>query len=129
MRTRPAKLILVFLTFLSAVAGCRDPRRVDHSVESLVRTLKDDKDPNMRYWAAESLGKFGPEAQPAVPELITALKDENKMVRMGAAYALGEIGSLDAVPALQEASKDSEKEVRDAAATALKQLQQKGKKK
>jgi HEAT repeats len=48
---------------------------------------------NMRYWAAESLGKFGPDAQAAVPDLVAALKDESKMVRMGAAYALGEIGS------------------------------------
>src|SRR5215204_4317297 len=111
MRTRRAKLILVFLAaLLSATAGCRDPRRVEHSVPSLVTTLKEDKDPNMRYWAAESLGKFGPEAQSAVPDLIAALKDESKMVRMGAAYALGAIGSADAVPALQEAAKDTEKE-------------------
>ena len=129
MRTRRAKLILVLLAMFLSAAGCRDPRRVEHSVPSLVTTLKEDKDPNMRYWAADSLGKFGPEARSAVPDLIAALKDESKMVRMGAAYALGGIGSADAVPALQEAGKDSEKEVRDAAATALKQIQQKGKKK
>src|SRR5262245_11002688 len=129
MGAQRAKLILVLLAFQIATTGCRDPRRVEYSVPSLVTTLKEDKDPNMRYWAAESLGKFGPEARSAVPDLITALKDENKMVRMGAAYALGSIGSADAATALQEAGKDPEKEVRDAAATALKQVQQKGKKK
>jgi HEAT repeat protein len=129
MRTRPAKLILVLLTaFLSAAVGCRNSKRVEHSVPSLVKTLKEDKDPNMRYWAAESLGKFGPEAQSAVPDLVAALKDESKIVRTGAAYALGEIGSADAVPALQGAGKDSEREVRVAAASALKRFQRKGQK-
>ena len=128
MSTRRANLVLVLLAAFVCAAGCRDPRRVEYSVPSLVTTLREDKDPNMRYWAAESLGKFGPEAQAAVPDLIAALKDESKMVRMGAAYALGEIGSTDAVPALQEAAKDSETEVRDAAATATKQIRLKGKK-
>ena len=129
MSVQRAKWIVVLLVLQTAGTGCRDPRRVEHSVPSLVTTLKEDKDPNMRYWAAESLGKFGPEARSAVPELIAALKDENKMVRLGAAYALGAIGSTDAVAALQEAGKDPEKEVRDAAATALKQIQQPAKKK
>src|SRR5205807_9546376 len=128
MKTRRSKLILMLLAaFLSAAAGC-NARRIEYSVPSLVKTLKEDKDPNMRYWAAESLGKFGPEAQAAVPDLVAALQDESKMVRMGAAYALGEIGSADAVPPLQEARNDSEKEVRDAAVTALKRIQQKGQK-
>jgi HEAT repeat protein len=127
---RWAGLVLVLLaTLLPAAGGCRNPRQVEHSVPSLVKTLKEDKDPNMRYWAAESLGKFGPEAAPAVPDLVAALKDESAMVRMGAAYALGEIGSADAVPPLQDATKDSDKQVRDAAASALQQIRKKGKKK
>src|SRR5262249_51796825 len=129
MRTRSAKQILVLLAAVLAAAGCRNAKRVEHSVPSLVKTLREDKDPNMRYWAAESLGHYGAEAQPAVPDLIAALKDEDKMVRMGAAYALGEIKSPDAIPALQEATKDPEKEVRDAATSSIKQIQQKGKKK
>jgi HEAT repeat protein len=129
MRKPWANLILALLvTFLSAAAGCGNARRIEHSVPSLVKTLKEDKDPNMRYWAANSLGKFGPEAQAAVPDLVAVLKDENKIVRMGAAYALGEIGSTEAVSSLREAGKDSEKEVRDAANTALKRIQQKTKK-
>ncbi|MCI0704195.1 MAG: HEAT repeat domain-containing protein [Planctomycetia bacterium] len=122
------KLLLLFTGLLVVVTGCNS-RKVEHSVPSLVRTLKEDKDPNMRYFAAESLGQFGAEATSAVPDLIAALKDENAMVRMGVAYALGEIGSSDAVPALQEASKDGEKQVRDAAVHALKQIQQKKPKK
>jgi HEAT repeat protein len=121
---KPAPVLLAIL--LAASLGCRS-RKLDYSVPSLVKILKQDKDPNMRYYAAESLGHFGPEARSAVPDLIAALKDENKMVRMGVAYALGEIGSNDAVPALQAVTKDPENEVRVAAATALRQIQQKDK--
>jgi HEAT repeat protein len=129
MSTRQARLpIALLVSVLSVTGGCRNPRQVDYSVSSLVKTLKEDKDPNMRYWAAESLGKFGPEARSAVSDLSEALKDDSKMVRMGVAYALGEIGGADAIAALQDATKDPEKEVRDAALLALKQMQQKGKK-
>jgi HEAT repeat protein len=112
------------------LAGCRDARKVDYSVPSLRKTLREHKDPNMRYWAAQSLGQFGPEAKAAVPDLIEAMKDKNKMVQMGAGYALAELGpaAADAVPALQEAAKSPEKEVRDAAEYALKQILQKGQK-
>src|SRR6186713_3076844 len=40
-------------------SGCsQGVRRIDYSVDKLTATLK-DKDPNMRYWAAESLGHYG----------------------------------------------------------------------
>lgn len=123
------QLICVPLAVLLLVGGgCRNPRQVEHSPTSLVKTLKEDKDPNMRYYAAQSLGRFGAEAQAAVPDLVAALKDDSPLVRGGAAYALGEIGSADGVPALKEVAKDAEKDVREAAAFALKQIQQKGKK-
>ena len=116
-------LPLFLACLVLSLAGCSG-RKVDHSIPSLVKTLK-EKDPNMRYWAAESLGHFGAEARSAVPDLIEALKDEDKMVRMGVAYALAEIGpaAADAVPALKGALKDQAKEVRDAAAYALKHIQ------
>jgi HEAT repeat protein len=112
----------------AGAAGCGDSRKVDYSVASLVKTLK-DQDPKMRYWAAESLGHFGPGASSAVPELIQALKDEDGTVRMGVAYALAELGpaATEAVPALQEAARDPDKEVRTAAAYALKQIREKKK--
>jgi HEAT repeat protein len=112
----------------AGASGCGDSRKVDYSVDTLLKTLK-DKDPKMRYWAAESLGHFGPGAYSAVPELIVALKDEDKTVRQGVAYALAEMGSAaaDAMPALQEAARDAQPEVRTAAAYALKQIQQKKK--
>src|SRR5262249_51450639 len=125
------KRAALLLACVSAVlAGCKDSRKVEHSVPSLRKTLREDKDLNMRYWAAEALGQFGPQAKEAVPDLVEALKDEDKTVRMGAGYALAEIGAdaADAVPALQEAARGPEKEVRDAAQYALKRIRQKGKK-
>jgi hypothetical protein len=110
----------VLFALIVCVVGCRG-RKVEHSVPSLMKTLKTHKDPKMRYWAAESLGHFGPEAREAVPALSEALKDPDGMVRMGAAYALAEIGpdAREAAPKLQEALQDPDKQVRDAAAYAL----------
>jgi HEAT repeat protein len=129
MRLTHSDTLVAILSFLGiGLAGCGGAKRVEHSVPVLVQTLKEDKDPNMRYWAADSLGKLGSDAKAAVPDLIMALKDESKIVRAGAAYALGEVRQPEAVSALQETAKDPEKEVRDAASFALKQIQQKGKK-
>jgi hypothetical protein len=105
-------------------AGCGG-NTVEHSVPKLVVTLKEDADPNMRYWAAESLGHFGAEAAPAVPDLTRTLQEDGSaIVRMGAAYALAEIGpaARAAEPALTGALKDPDAEVRKAAAYAVRRL-------
>lgn len=123
MLTRfPASFAIIFVACMW-ISGCSKIRKVDHSVEKLTATLK-DKDANMRYWAAESIGQFGAEAAVAVPDLATALTDESKMVRMGAAYALAEVGpaATSARDALTHATQDPEKEVRDAAVYALGKL-------
>jgi HEAT repeat protein len=114
---------VLILAISIGICGCSGVRRVDYSVEKLTATLQ-DRDPNMRYWAAESLGHFGPEAKSAVPDLVTRLKDDDKLVRAGAAYALAEIGphAESSRGALQESVKDPEKEVRDAASYALRQI-------
>lgn len=117
---RPVTLIAL----VALMAGCSRSGKGEYTVPGLIKTLQKDKDPNMRYWAAQSLGHFQREAKPAVPALAEALKDQDKNVRMGAAYALAEIGpdANEAAPSLQEALRDSEKQVRDAAAYALKQV-------
>jgi HEAT repeat protein len=92
------RIILASLVVLAVGCG-----KKEYSVPSLLGSLK-DKDPKMRYYAA---------------------KDEDKNVRMGAAYALAEIGpdAKTAIPALGEAAKDKEEVVRKAADYALKRLQ------
>ena len=115
---------IIIIAIIRVAWGRGKGDKPDYSVTGLVAQLK-DKDPNMRYSAARSLGQYGAEAKPAVPALVEALKDENAMVRSGAAYALGDIGpdATDAVPALNQAANDPSKDVRDAVAYALKRIQ------
>ena len=106
----------------------------------LGRALK-DKNLNVRYYAAQGLGKMGAAAAPAVPDLIGALDTHPsrepdlegppryyKDARSVAAEALGAIGApaKAALPKLREvAAKDDEAEVREAAAAAVKKIEAK----
>jgi len=69
------------------------------------------------------LGRLGAAARPAIPELIRLLRDdEDRFVRLFAAYSLGSIATRDdtaAVEALVMATKDKEKFVREAASETL----------
>src|SRR5712692_3069117 len=61
-------------------------------VSGLLEVLKDN-DREVRWHAAEALGRIGLEAQAAIPALTEALNDENWEVRWTAAMALVNIGS------------------------------------
>ncbi len=78
------------------------------TTSNLVDTLKQDN-PLERMTAARALGRFGPVAEAAVPDLIAALKDEFEDVRKEAAIALGKIGPAAdaAVPALTAMQEES----------------------
>ena len=72
------------------------------TVQELIPLLLGESD-SYRFAAAIKLGKFGPEAAPAVPALVINLFYEGFYdVRQAAAWALGEIGSesKEAIPAL-----------------------------
>jgi len=58
------------------------------SVLALIEALK-EKD--MVFWAAEALGKIGPNARAAVPSLMEALKDTDKAAHYAVAKALKRI--------------------------------------
>ena len=111
--------ITVVMALLGHLAGCNHDET--YEVPGLIKMLQEDSDPDMRYTAAKTLGYYGPEAQPAVPQLSAAMKDPSAMVRMGAAYALAEIGlnAKAAVPALKMALKDKDADVRAAAIYAI----------
>lgn len=68
-----------------------------------------DADAEIRELAAQALAEFGPDAQQALPELITAVQDESALVRRRALRAIAGIGvaaAEDALPCLIAATED-----------------------
>ena len=90
------------------------------SVNELIRDLRS---PNVerRIKAADQLAKLGPEAEPAVLALISAVGDLNEEVQNKSVAALGRIGraAKDAVPALANLLKDDDAAKFPAAIDAL----------
>ena len=86
------------------------------AIGSLVRALETDKVPEVRMYAAHSLGGMLWEgsnpyyAKKVVPALIKALHDNDTLVRRRACYAFRLIGPLakDAAPALLEVMKEKD---------------------
>lgn len=71
--------------------------REEAALGPLIESLQDENE-EIRYWAADSLGKLGDSR--AVPALISALRDPFEAVRMAAGVALGDLKAKEAVPAL-----------------------------
>jgi HEAT repeat protein len=90
----------------------------DSSQKQPSKLSREEEEVRARRMAAETLGKSGPKA---VPALIDMLKDENSGVRMSAAYALGQIGpdAKAALPALMRLLEDKSSEARGSAAEAV----------
>jgi HEAT repeat protein len=57
------------------------------AVPALIKAFK-DKDPNIRWLAANTLGEIGPDAKPALPARSEASKDRNENVRHYAQEAI-----------------------------------------
>lgn len=89
-----------------------------NAVLGLIDTLQTGNT-EARRLAVQALGMIDAEA--AMPQLITALKDESMWVRTPAASALGKVNHPDAIAALTDALEDESEEVRDVATTALRQ--------
>jgi HEAT repeat protein len=109
------------------------------ALPSLIRILRDDRDPRVRWYTAGAIAGLGPKARPAVPALLGALRstevafgepvehgDRSEAVddcplRLVAATALGAIGpdAEAAVPELIRALADPDPRVCGEAATAL----------
>lgn len=97
----------------------------EHAVPSLLKAMQ-DRDRDVRFDAAGELKDIG---EPAVPGLLNLLQySENGSVRRSAAWALGEIGSLEAVDELirrlddHDRSANTGKRVSDTAAEALQRI-------
>jgi RNA polymerase sigma factor (sigma-70 family) len=93
------------------------PRKGDDAAMDLLITDLADRDPEVRWSAAEALGETGDPK--AVGPLVAALRDEHPVVRCSAADALGTIGDARALMPLIAALKDEQPDVRVRAADAL----------
>jgi len=93
------------------------------ATQDAVRVLADalsDSDIEVREVAAAALADFGPDAELALPKLLTAAGDESSLVRRRAVRALGCLGSCeDALPALVAATDDPDPGVSLQAAATL----------
>jgi len=87
----------------------------DREIHRLIRD-GDSEDWRVRSDAIKTLSEIG---EPAIPALITALKDKSWLVRSFAVEALGKIGGSKAVPALIDALNDEDEDVRNMAAWEL----------
>jgi HEAT repeat protein len=74
--------------------------------------------------AIQALGELGPEAAPAIPELLTKMEDEDISYALEGCVALGKMGpaASAAIPKLRELSKHEDPELRIVAKTALRQI-------
>jgi hypothetical protein len=125
MFPRLLSLSLFTLVLAGLLVACGEKGRqyADVDVSAQIQQLK-SPDATARQDACAQLGSAGPNAAPAVPDLIIALKDSDALVRSLAAYALGEIGpeANEAIPALQAATNDPEPGVTPAAVNALRAI-------
>lgn len=94
------------------------------AVPALSETLLQGDSPGLRYDAAETLKRIGPEARSAVPALIAAMKDKNRDVRYTAIWALAAIGpdAKAAIEPLQNTLTDKDRSFSSAAREALKKI-------
>lgn len=95
--------------------------RSEAAISDLIHGLE-DKDRDVRWRAAEALGKFGGEQ--AIPGLIQALEDEDRDMRWRVAEALGKLGGEQAIPGLIQVLEDADRHVRRSEAEALGKLGQ-----
>lgn len=108
-----------------ATEGVRAPA----ALPGLVDVLRDSAHADVRSYAANILGTFGPAALTAAPALTAALNDADAGVRRAAAAALGQIGpaamsaSPTAVPALARLARDPVEHVRLSTIEALLRVQ------
>jgi HEAT repeat protein len=107
----PFFLLALNLAAAGLFTGCKD-KQPSVDVSAQVQALK-GTDTDARVNALTELAKAGPDAAPAVPDLIPVLKDNDALVRRLAAYTLGQIGpkASAALPAIREALNDSDPEV------------------
>ena len=114
---------------IDALEAKLDPQQVDRLLDAFAalggrvvpRAIELLKDPKRRERAIIVLKKIGPEAAPAVPDLVNLLKDKDPKIRTEALFALAAIGpkAAAAVSLTTELLADTDRDVKLTAAYAL----------
>jgi HEAT repeat protein len=119
------------ITVLVEILGSQGKARAGPGANAIVKhpptPLSGPRQRGTREHAADTLGRLGARAAPAVPALIDALNDVDGDIRVAAAEALGRIGAEPAIPALVEAIGERHEAVRVAAIEALERFGPAGK--
>ena len=103
---------------LAILVGCSSSPKIDVQAQ-LTRYKTGDQ--VAREEALVEIAKAGPSAEPALPVLIEALKDQDALIRRLALHALGEIGpkAKSALPAINALSNDPDRNVQMQLPTTL----------
>jgi HEAT repeat protein len=113
------------LVMISLAGPYEKKPRVDitEALPALIKATQ-DKDTDVRAWAAHAIAEIGPAAKAAVPALIKLLQGKVEGPRNTSCMALGAIGpaAKDALPALRAALDDPSKDVRQFARAAIMQI-------
>ncbi|MEM7029375.1 MAG: HEAT repeat domain-containing protein [Chloroflexota bacterium] len=88
----------------------------NQAVPTLIKTLHQEKDNRLRWVAISVLADIG---QPAISPLVSALHDQDTVLRRRAGVALGKIGDPEALHPLIEVLQDEDATVRQASVVAL----------
>lgn len=99
--------------------------KTDKSIKKSLTEALDDKNWEVRKWAALSLGEMGERDSQLIPILIDVLKrDDSKEFRSHAAIILGELEkrAIPAIPVLHNALQDDNSRVREWANWALNKI-------
>jgi len=113
---------VVLAGFCSGGGAAASPSTgTDAEVLALVQTAVEGENLAIRSGAASQLAKLGPQATPAVPVLVAALKSPMEQRRVSAAYALERLGPVAAASVDQLAASyaDSSRQLRFAIGDAL----------
>ena len=86
--------------------------------------LFSDEDQDVRMSAAYSTARIG---RPALKPLISALKDGSNDIKIGAAFALGEMGDPEAIEPLKGLLDDPNNNVNIAAKGAVEKIEERNK--
>jgi HEAT repeat protein len=107
-------------------AKLRPPLDITGAIPDLIEALE-DRDADVRAWAAGAIAETGPNGKEAIGALIKLLKDPEEGPRNQSCIALGRIGpaAREALPALREALNDPKQDVRRFAQMAIDRIQNK----